>query len=1213
MLRHHQKPAALARLLAFALSLLLAACGGGSDSSPPPPPPAVGSATIGAAGGTVDGPDGVRLAIAPGAVATNTTFRIARDASGAPPLEGLNAVSPIYAVTPHGTTFEGQAEFSIPLSAATLPAGATPILLKAETGGRWRVLNADTRRANALAADVGELSFFVLATCTSTGQQQGWLIDTAACPDQHSMKLELLSSGGTPVVVTPGATPTQPPTVTVTGPTTLDMRLVWTRAPGTTRTDEIAVTGSPGGFSAASGFASTWTGVEAVNATTFRNFIVTIDPARISGAGNPGGRLLRINAYATYSTTVFLIGRGNVPAGFEFTTSMPIIVKHLGTQPQITQQPTPDAVSVVEGASFSLQAQASGAGLTLQWRYLAGSVDAAAEGVNDQPAYQSPPALLAWNGRAYYLRACSTTGSPAVTTCVNSLASPLTVSAFTQPIAFTSQPASRDIIEGQGTTFGATVTGTPTPTLRWLVGATCRVLIANIRTCSGTPLADGAGTGVLQGATISGSGTATLALAAVPISANGATLVLEAAQPGGLKQWSDLVTLTVRAAPVPAGFAQQLASPRTVEQGGTVDFTVVVTGTQPINYAWTISGGQPLTPGRLMSGPCTDAQVSFPAPGTLRLANVPLGCDGSTIAVGIDNVATPAGTRPTSTALLNVTAAAPVFTQQPAAMSVDALQATTPATFSFAVRGASGAFAWQWLVNGQPLADGSNIAGNGVLDVATVQGASGSVADGSNGVSGALTLAQLPLSANGAALSVRVTRTSNAQTYTATSNTAALGVSTTLPPNALTATQVLAGHEWSMVLRSDRTLWAWGGLHKLDGTVQIANMNPADLATRPVRMYPAVLNDVQQIAGWYDGFWALVGTPGSDASQVLQWGNARAGTDGRGGDGNGGMNVAVPTLRSNAAPVPLLEQRTVNGNLVVLPANRVCSFAVTDMRLLMIRALDELGQPTSCAPGAAKTLWVAGTLTQYASDSYGLVVRAPGVSGSPPARVFATQTTGAPGGAIVVLEDGRAFMWGDNIGNRFGLPVSPTNTHLNFQGNRTGPAELPAQWGVAREFAFTWVGLFGLRTDGSVAVSGRNDSMELALGPQPNSTVNDGPLAALSAAGVPLTGVQALAATTQQMSLALIGGRIYTWGYGVGGSFSSLRGAGTTTNSGYPILLPTTNGPNSGWQALSASYLHGLVIGPGGAVYAWGYGLRGALGDGVSGSTALEPKLVTVP
>ena len=139
-------------LFGCGLSMLaLVACGGSDDPAVPPAPPAptIGSAALDAAGGIVDGPDGVQLVVPSGALAAPTTFRISRDASGAPALEGINALSPVYAATPHGQTFNATALLSIPLSAAQIPAGATPVLLKAEPGGKWRVMPTavPTRRA----------------------------------------------------------------------------------------------------------------------------------------------------------------------------------------------------------------------------------------------------------------------------------------------------------------------------------------------------------------------------------------------------------------------------------------------------------------------------------------------------------------------------------------------------------------------------------------------------------------------------------------------------------------------------------------------------------------------------------------------------------------------------------------------------------------------------------------------------------------------------------------------------------------------------------------------------------------------------------------------------------------------------------------------------------------------------------------------------------
>ncbi len=1299
-------------LLAVATATLLAACGGDDGTPPPPPPPAIGSATIGAAGGTVEGPDGTRLVIAPDAVLTSTTFRVARSAAGAPELAGLNAASPVYEVTPHDAAFGASALFSLPLSAAQIPDGATPLLLKASPGQPWRVVSDTGRVAGALSADLDTLSWFVLAYCqTSNAGGGAWVIGAPDCPTNNSLRLELLDSNGTPVSVSPGNGGTLPPLVTVTGPTTLNFRLTWTR-PGTTRTDQLAVVGT-GGFRP--GFSSTWGalagpgGVMNVNASYSTGFRVTIDPALVAGSA---ARELRVYASANYSTTALAVGRGNVAAGFGFETYIPIQVRYTGTAPTITQQPTPASVSVVENNGFTLSAAATGPNLSYEWRYFQNAVDAAvrvAEGTANQATYVSPPAPLGWNGRLYYVQVCTNRGVAGLERCVASQSSPLTVTPFTQPIAFTAQPVARDILEGESTTFNATVTGTPTPTLQWHYGVTCSTNFFGVRTCSGTPFANGAASGPFAGGTVAGATAGTLSLTSVPQAASGTQIALRAEQPGA-RAWSTVVGLVVRARPVAAGFTQQLASPRSVQQGGTIDFTVQTSGTAPISYFWAIDGQRIAAPGLVIVSSCAGAHSSFPSENVMRLTNVPLTCDGAVISVGIENVATPAGTRPTSTALLNVTALptapavttqptgstvnegnraaltvgyagtapitltlqrsvggawtdvgsaasancaspcslqtpvleagdngaqfrvvlsnaqgsaasnaitvtvtivrTPTFTTQPAAATIDAGQT---ASFSFASASDTGAFTYQWLANGQPLADGSNVAGNGALQGATVSGSTGT------GTSGTLTLANVPLAANGAALSVRLVRSAGGQSTQATSNTAALTVNTGIPANALTATQIVAGHEWSLVLRPDRTVWAWGGPVRNDGTVQRSNMPIASRALRPVQMYPAALTGVRQVSGWYDGFWALRGEPGTAASRVLHWGHARNGSDGRGWDGNGapggGGNPAVPGSRDNeASPVEVLTGPAQ-------PVDRVCAIRGTADRLLMIRAIDDADNTTDCNPGSPKTVWLVGGL-RFSYESAGVARKVPGLPQSnqpgysPPAAIYAQTTSSGPDMIAIALEDGRAYGLGSNYYNGYGRPIiggDPRAYDSGHVGGTGGPELLRSEWGTVRGFggAF-YYSLFAIRADGSVMVSGYNGNDDLGRGDLAFGTYVPGPLPVLAETCASttcteyLSGVTAITSNDGGTTLALKNGQIFGWG----SSAFGLLGPGAPSVQSHARVVPSGV---SGFSALSSDVRHALAIGPGNVVYAWGSGLRGALGDGVDGSARDAPGMVTVP
>lgn len=1288
---------ALAALLA---ATALTACGGGGGD-PAAPPPAVGSATLDRAGGTVDGPDGVRLEVPADALQSKVTFRIARDASGAPPLEGINALSPVYAATPHGQTFGATALLSIPLAAAQIPQGTTPILLKAEPGGKWRAMRNGSTDPARMAADVGELSFFVIAGCSDGSGNPAWVIGRIDCPSGHELRITMRDGQNQPVQAVRDPNGVQMPLWTVVDTVqTRSFTVTWTRPPGTTRTDQVAVYGFGSGITpnprpprdvqVSSDFSTTFT--------------VTIDPAQVTGAGATNGKLVRVGALANYSATAFQVGYGNVGTGFEFATDIPILVRYTGAQPQITQQPTPPDVSVLENGSFTLSTAATGANLSYQWRYFQNAGDGAvrvAEGTNNQATYTSPPAPLGFNGRLYYAHICSQRGVAGLERCVTTQTSSLTVTQVAQAAAFTTQPVNRDILQGEGVNFAAVVTGTPTPTLQWHYGVVCRTRPIIGRTCTGAPFANGAGPGALAGATVGGATTATLNLNAVPFAASGTTVALAATQPGSANAvWSDVATLTVRSGAVAPAITAPL-TPQTTSAGGSATFSVGVSGSEPISVTWNIQGLALNAPG-MFSVPgtnCTGSVAFFDNNRRIVLSNLTAGCSGLTVVAQARNGAggpanssalltvtgsptapsiaqqpaasaipedTPAtlrvgygGTGPVTLALqrlvggnwtnVSITlstacaspcsiqtpalpladngamfrvrlsntqgsidsnavtitvniARSPVFIAAPANAAVDANLTTTAGTadFAFTLADEIGTLSWQWLLNGQPLADGSGVAGNGVLQQATVAGTSGTQTPTAPGT---LTLSNLPLAANGARLSVRVTRTDGGQSRMTTSAAATLTVNTGIPADALTATQIVAGQGWSMVLRPDRSVWAWGLGQRSDGSVQYANLLPANEARRPVRMYPAVLTDVRAISGWFNSYWALKGEPGSSGSRVLHWGRAYAGSDGRGGDGNGSLGSSIPPRDNEAAPVEVLERV----NNVPQPVDRVCAIAGGGEQLAMIRAIDSSGNTTDCNAGSAKTVWFVGSLLGQGYGSTGVAFAMPGLPvGVPPAVLFTGKTTSGSPPLVIALEDGRVYGLGQNPYGGLGVAAGGSGV----VGGLGGPLLLPSTWGDARSFGMSfYYSLFAVRADGSVVTSGYDGSGELGLGSViGGNTLGPVPVLAESCASLPcadvLTGVTAIAGTTAGVTLALKNGQVLGWG---AGNSAGLRGPGATTAQPFPRSVPSTV---AGFTALSASHTHALVIGPGNAVHAWGSNQSFALGDT---QDRAEPTLVTVP
>ena len=142
-------------LLALATAAVLTACGeGGGDEPAAPSAPAPVSLKLGVAGGTLEGPDGVRLQVPPGALRADATLTVARADASAPPLPTLPAgfavSGPMMALTPHGTSFGTPVMISIPRG--DLPADALPMLIKTNAAGDgWEQIPAQVEGDRVVA------------------------------------------------------------------------------------------------------------------------------------------------------------------------------------------------------------------------------------------------------------------------------------------------------------------------------------------------------------------------------------------------------------------------------------------------------------------------------------------------------------------------------------------------------------------------------------------------------------------------------------------------------------------------------------------------------------------------------------------------------------------------------------------------------------------------------------------------------------------------------------------------------------------------------------------------------------------------------------------------------------------------------------------------------------------------------------------------------
>jgi hypothetical protein len=106
------------KLVALGLAVaVVAACKG--DTTGGSGAPAPGTASIGPAGGVLDGPDGIVVTFPPGAVAAATTFT-AGPARAIPPLPAPSDtyVSQVFSLEPHGFTFAAPVTVQFPITAS---------------------------------------------------------------------------------------------------------------------------------------------------------------------------------------------------------------------------------------------------------------------------------------------------------------------------------------------------------------------------------------------------------------------------------------------------------------------------------------------------------------------------------------------------------------------------------------------------------------------------------------------------------------------------------------------------------------------------------------------------------------------------------------------------------------------------------------------------------------------------------------------------------------------------------------------------------------------------------------------------------------------------------------------------------------------------------------------------------------------------------------
>ena len=206
--------------------------------------------------------------------------------------------------------------------------------------------------------------------------------------------------------------------------------------------------------------------------------------------------------------------------------------------------------------------------------------------------------------------------------------------------------------------------------------------------------------------------------------------------------------------------------------------------------------------------------------------------------------------------------------------------------------------------------------------------------------------------------------------------------------------------------------------------------------------------------------------------------------------------------------------------------------------------------------------------------------------------------------SLALATDGTIYAWGKNEYGQLGND-STTNSPVPVAVKTAGT---PMDGKTIIQIHAGYEHSLALASDGTVYAWGRNNSGQLGK----NDATDTHIPAAVQTLGTPMAGkviVQLAAGNSQSMALAS-DGTVYTWGWNQYGQL----GNGTTTNSRIPVAVVTTGTPLAGKtiiQITSGGSPNSLVLADDGAMYTWGWGQYGQLGDSTIGTDAKVPVAVS--
>lgn len=568
------------------LLAMLTACGGGGSSGTKNTGNTVistnGTGTVGTEGGTITTPDGVSVMLPAGALTDPATLRIAKDSAEAPPLPiSITPISPIYEITPHIPQLSKLAQLRLPFDASKVPAGSTPVILIAEPGGEWSIIEQTIVDGNTVIAPTNHFSNTYVGAF-SCSNPSGCNTESRPKPNVSAV----LNADQPPVQLEPGKWNRR---IRVEHPTKFDARL----------------TVSPDSF-----FPESYGGLYCAESVAVALYIIgehNSDPTHRVHLSKSGIQSFPRNSpdlTAAYTFEVTSADNGlyviQIMNTCMLTSDNPDVRvscawvngNSCGTMrydwvymevniqpppgvPVISRHPHGVTAAVNQSASFTAAGSATD-NLTIAW-----------ERSNDSgttwTTVQAPAAVASStytlnsvasgdNGARFRAVFCDSNNSGSPPACLNSDVADLAVVPSASTPSFSRLPADTSVIAGQTASVTAVAGGIPAPEIRFFqVGASSDT---EVKVCP----APGFGT----------NNACSYTTGALTESQSGAKYYAKAINVGGTAV-SSYATVTVTHDAVAPTIVSQPSGTST-PVGGWASLGVVANGTAPLSYQWRLDG-----------------------------------------------------------------------------------------------------------------------------------------------------------------------------------------------------------------------------------------------------------------------------------------------------------------------------------------------------------------------------------------------------------------------------------------------------------------------------------------------------------------------------------------------------------------------------------------------------------------------------------------------